>query len=85
MEFFKFINSVQLVGVFAGFPYGLSWLWNNADFPGATIASWVAGIVYFILFCVMIGITFTGISLDKRLFIHRTLPKRTLRWGVCRG
>ena len=52
MEFFKAFNSLQITALFAGFPFGIAWLWT-ADFPAAGVAVWVAIVVYVIFFILM--------------------------------
>jgi len=57
MGFFKAFNSLQITGLFAGFPFLISWLWT-ATFAGAAVAAWVALIVYLVFFLLMCGAVF---------------------------
>ena len=45
-------NSFQLVGLFAGMPYLLSWL-NTNPFPWSPAAFWTAIVAYLVLFVVL--------------------------------
>jgi hypothetical protein len=50
--FFKAFNSLQITGVFAAFPFLLSWLYT-ATFPASIAILWIASIIYAILFILM--------------------------------
>lgn len=45
-------NSFQLVGLFAGVPYLISWL-NTNPFPWSPAAFWTAIVAYIVLFVVL--------------------------------
>lgn len=50
----RLFNSLQLVGLFAGWPYLLNWLSTN-PFPHASIAFWTSCVFYLIGGCVMVA------------------------------
>lgn len=57
----KLFNSFQMVCLFAGAPFFLSWL-NEATFTGASLALWTAGAAYVFSFFGMTGFVFKAVS-----------------------
>ncbi len=53
----RVFNSFQLVGLFAGMPYLVSWL-NTNPFPWSPAALWTAVVVYIVLFIVLCAAVF---------------------------
>lgn len=59
---FRLFNSIQLVGLFAGMPYLISWLSTN-PFPAAPIAYYTACTAYVVIGIIVTVCVFN--SVDK--------------------
>jgi hypothetical protein len=59
---FKAFNSLQITALFAGFPFGISWLFNSATFPGASIAAWISIVAYLVFFGMMTAAVYTSVE-----------------------
>lgn len=62
---FKAFNSFQIVGLFAAFPFLLSWLFSSADFQGVGAAKVVAVIAYLVFYIFMCFSTYSAIERDR--------------------
>lgn len=47
---FRVFNSIQFVGLFAGMPYLISWLYTNPFPYASTAAFWTAIVGYVVMF-----------------------------------
>lgn len=61
MGFLKLFNSFQIVSLFASYPFLLMWL-SKATFYASTAAFWIAAVIYFIFFCLMVGAVIAAID-----------------------
>ena len=59
----KVFNSIQIVALFAGFPYLISWL-SSEPFRHSGVAFWTAVVAYVVSFAIMCGITYEALH-DK--------------------
>lgn len=50
-------NAFQIVCLFAAMPFIVAWL-RSATFSGAFAASWIAVVVYAVMFCLMVYNTY---------------------------
>lgn len=58
---FRLFNSVQLVGLFAGMPYLISWLSTN-PFPAAPLAYYTTCVGYVVIGIIMTICVFTSVE-----------------------
>ena len=57
----RLFNSFQIVAAFVAWPFGIAWLYEQADaFPGAPVATFAACTLYVVAFSAMVASVFTS-------------------------
>lgn len=57
----KLFNSFQIVAAFVAWPFLVAWL-SDADFRGAGVAFYAAGVLYVVAFVSMVGSVYHSIA-----------------------